>query len=91
MPALPLVGWRALGVVEMLGGVALVLPAALTRLPSLTPLAACVLTLETLCLAVIYAQYSRELAATNPLVWSIVMLLLVAFVAYGRYVLKPFA
>jgi hypothetical protein len=29
--------------------------------------------------------------ATNPLVWSVVMEVLVAFVAYGRYALAPLA
>ncbi|HWO14566.1 MAG TPA: DoxX family protein [Polyangiaceae bacterium] len=84
-------GWRALGVIEMLGAVLLVVPAATKKLPLLTPLAAAVLALETLGLAALYARYSLELAATNPLVWSVVMGLLVAFVAYGRYALRPSA
>jgi len=28
-------------------------------------------------------------AATNPMVWAVVMGLLAAFAAYGRYVLRP--
>src|SRR6266496_495751 len=84
MRALPRGGWRALGVIEMLGAVLLVVPAV-------TPLAAAALALETLALAGLYARYSLKLAATNPLVWSVVMGLLVAFVAYGRYALRPLA
>ena len=89
MQALSLGGWRALGVIEMVGAVLLIVPAATKRMPFLTPLAAAALTLETLALSAVYAQYSLELAATNPLVWSVVMALLVAFVAYGRYALRP--
>jgi hypothetical protein len=91
MRALSLGGWRALGVVEMLGAVLLIVPAATKWMPVLTPLAAAVLALETLGLGAVYAQYSLKLAATNPLVWAVVMGLLVAFVAYGRYSLVPLA
>ncbi len=78
MRALPPGGWRALGVLEMLGAVLLIVPAV-------TPLAAGALALETLALAGLYARYSLKLAATNPMVWAVVMGLLSAFVAYGRY------
>jgi len=87
--ALPRGGWRALGVLEMLGAVLLVVPAAVNWMPVLTPLAAAVLALETLVLAGLYARYSLKVAATNPMVWAVVMGLLTAFVAYGRYVLRP--
>src|SRR5439155_24011661 len=77
-------GWRALGVVEMVGAVLLIVPAAAQWMPILTPLAAAALALETLALAGLYARYSLKLAATNPMVWAVVMGLLSAFVAYGR-------
>jgi hypothetical protein len=89
MRALSRGGWRALGVLEMVGGVLLVVPAAAKWMPVLTPLAAAVLALETLALAGLYARYSLRLTASNPLVWSLVMALLAAFVAYGRYALAP--
>src|SRR5438552_14951599 len=60
MRALPRGGWRALGGLEMVGAILLVIPAV-------TPLAAAALTLETLALAGLYARYSLKLAATNPL------------------------
>jgi len=82
-------GWRALGVLEMVCAVLLVLPAAANWMPVLTPLAAGALALETLALAGLYARYSLKVTATNPLVWSVVMGLLAAFVAYGRYALRP--
>jgi hypothetical protein len=88
MGALSRGGWRALGVIEILGALLLIVPAATKWLPVLTPLAAAALALETLALAALYASYSLKLTATNPLVWSVVMGLLVAFVAYGRYALR---
>ena len=87
--ALPRGGWGALGVLEILCAVLLIVPAAANWMPVLTPLAAAVLALEGLALAGMYARYSLELIATNPLVWSLVMGLLAAFVAYGRYALRP--
>jgi hypothetical protein len=91
MRALSRSGWRALGVLEMLGAVLLIIPAAMKWMPVLTSLAAAALALETLVLAALYARYSLKLAATNPMVWAAVMGLLVAFVAYGRYALSPLA
>lgn len=83
--------WGALGVFEMLCAVLLIVPAVMKWKPILTPLAAAALTLESLGLAVLYARYSLQLAATNPLVWVVAMALMAAFVAYGRYALKPLA
>jgi len=85
--ALPRGGWGALGVFEMVCGVLLIVPAAAKWMPVLTPLAAAAVALETLALAGLYARYSLKLTAGNPLVWAVVMALLAAFVAYGRYTL----
>jgi hypothetical protein len=89
--ALPRGGWASLGVFEMLCGVLLVVPAALKWMPALTPLAAAALTLEGLALAALYARYSLELTATNPLVWVVAMGVMAAGVAYGRYALTSAA
>jgi len=89
--ALPRGGWSALGILEMVGAVLLVVPAAAKWMPGLTPLAAAVLALESLALAALYARYSLAVTAANPMVWSLVMGLLAAFVAYGRYALRPTA
>ncbi|HEX6274292.1 MAG TPA: DoxX family protein [Polyangiaceae bacterium] len=86
---LPHGAWRALGVVEMLGAILLVVPAATGFMPELTPLAAAVLAVETLLLAAMFARKSVKLAVTNPMTWAIVMGLLALFVAYGRYALSP--
>jgi hypothetical protein len=66
-------GWVALGVFEMLCGVLLVVPSAANRMRALTPLAAAALALESLALAGLYAGYSLDVAATNPLVWVVLM------------------
>ena len=55
----------------------------------MTPVAATALVLESLVLAGLDAQYSLSLTATNPLVWVVAMGLIAAFVAYGRYALRP--
>lgn len=91
MNMLPHTGWRVLGALEVVGGILLIVPAATKWLPWLTPLAATVLALETLTLAGFFASKSLKVAATNPLVWTAVMGLLVAFVAYGRYAISPAA
>lgn len=85
VPAIPRGGWRVLGVIEIVGGILLIVPAAFHWMPFLTPLAAAVLAIETLALAALYARYSRKLAATNPMTWALVMGVLVAFVACGRH------
>jgi len=82
-------GWRAVGLFEMVCGLLLIVPAAVKWMPSLTPLAAASLALEALALSGLYASYSLKMTAANPLIWSVVMALLAAFVAYGRYSLKP--
>lgn len=86
MRALPPDGWRALGALEMVAGVLLVVPAAIRWMPLLTPLAAAVLTLETLGLAAFYASYSLAVSPANPLVWAVLMAAMSAAVAWGRLV-----
>jgi uncharacterized membrane protein YphA (DoxX/SURF4 family) len=89
MVALPRAAWSVLGVLEIVGALLLIVPAATRWMPVLTPLAALVLAVETLALAALYASHSLQLAATNPMVWALVMGLLAAFVAYGRHSLHP--
>ena len=76
--------WRALGVIEVVCGILLIVPAAANWMPFLTPVAAAVLGLEALALSGVYARYSRKLTAANPLVWSVAMTLMAVFVAYAR-------
>src|SRR5262249_57844837 len=56
MRALSRGGWRALGVLEMLCGVLLIVPAAANWMPVLTLLAAAVLALESFALSALYSR-----------------------------------
>jgi uncharacterized membrane protein YphA (DoxX/SURF4 family) len=84
---LPLPGWfvRFTGVVELLGGIGLILPWLLRIKPRLTPLAATGLVIVMIG-ATVYTLASGEIAsAPMPLVVGI----LAGFVAYGRWKLTP--
>ncbi|MNX93717.1 hypothetical protein D3C86_1259150 [compost metagenome] len=89
MGALPRSGWGAVGVIEMVCAVLLIVPAATKWMPVLTPVAAAVLVLESLALAGLYGRHSLQMSASNPLVYVIVGAALAAIVAYGRYALLP--
>lgn len=83
--AFPAVLWKLVGVVEIVGGLLLIVPGAIGWMPELTGCAALVLAVENLLLSAHNARFSRKLSAANPLVWSAVMMVLAAIVAYGRY------
>ena len=83
--ALPRKVWMALGILELLCAVGLIVPAALRWQPRLTVLAATVLAIESLVFVWVHIQY-REITS---IIMSGVLGLLMAFIAYGRMVLKP--
>ena len=83
--ALPRQVWTTLGIVELVCTVGLVVPAALHWKPSLTVVAATVLAIESLVFSWVHVQY-REIP---PIIMSGLLGLLMAFIAYGRMVLKP--
>jgi len=87
--ALPRAVWSVAGGLEVLCGVLLIAPLALRWMPVLTPAAAAVLALEGLILTGWYAHFSLQINPANPMVWTLGMALLAAFVAYGRYALVP--
>jgi uncharacterized membrane protein YphA (DoxX/SURF4 family) len=78
--------WALLGAVELLAGLCLLLPGALNALPRATPIAAAVLAVQSLLISAIYLYY-KDFA---PLPYSLIMAAMAAFIAYGRFVLKPF-
>jgi uncharacterized membrane protein YphA (DoxX/SURF4 family) len=84
---LPLPGWflRFIGVAEALGGLGLVLPALLRIQPGLTPLAAAGLTIIMIGATTLGVASSNLVGTLLPLVVGI----LTAFVAYGRWRLAP--
>src|SRR6267378_3364236 len=55
---LPPTAWRALGVIELVGGVLVVVPANVSGVPMLTALTAAVLAIESLALAAAYGRKS---------------------------------
>jgi uncharacterized membrane protein YphA (DoxX/SURF4 family) len=83
--ALPRQAWMALGILELVCTVGLIVPGAVHRLPALTVVAATLLAIESLVFIWVHAKY-REVP---PIIFSAVLGLLMAFVAYGRMVLKP--
>ena len=83
--ALPRNVWTALGVLELVCTVGLIVPAAFHWRPPLTVLAAAVLAFESLVFIGVHVKY-REV---TPMILSGVLGLLMAFIAYGRMFLKP--
>lgn len=84
VPAVPVAGWRLFGVVEVLAGILLIVPSATGWMPVLTPAAAALLVVESLVLSALYARVSTKVTGANPLVYSVVMAVLAAVVAFGR-------
>jgi len=85
MRALPRGLWMALGAVGCLGGLCLVLPGATNLLPILTPLAAAAVAAQSTLISGLYLRY-RDRA---PLPYSVTMVLMAAFICYGRLALQP--
>ena len=83
--ALPEEAWMALGILELVCAVGLIVPAAFHWRPSLTSLAATLLALESIVFVWVHVQYDEK----TTLVLSGVLGLLMAFIAYGRMVLRP--
>ena len=83
--ALPRKVWMALGILELVCTVGLIVPAALQWQPALTVVAATVLAIESLVFIGVHAKY-REI---TPIILSAVLGILMAFIAYGRMFLKP--
>ena len=83
--ALPREAWMALGILELVCTVALIVPSALRWHPSLTVVAAALLSIESLVFIAVHVKYGE----IGPIAFSAVLGLLMAFIAYGRLVLKP--
>jgi uncharacterized membrane protein YphA (DoxX/SURF4 family) len=83
--ALPRGAWTALGILELVCTVGLIVPAAFHWQPALTAVAATVLAIESLVFVGVHIKY-REI---TPIVMSAVLGLLMGFIAYGGIVLTP--
>ena len=85
--ALPREAWMALGILELACTIGLIVPAAFHWRPHLTILAATLLAVESLVFVWVHVQYHEM----TPMIMSGVLGLLMAFIAYGRMVLRPIA
>jgi uncharacterized membrane protein YphA (DoxX/SURF4 family) len=83
--ALPREAWMALGILELVCTAGLIVPAAFHWQPALTVVAAALLAIESLMFIRVHAKYGE----IPPIIMSGVLGLLMAFIAYGRMVLKP--
>jgi DoxX-like family len=83
--ALPQQAWLALGILELVCVVGLIVPAALRWQPALTVIFATILAIKSLVFIGVHVKY-RE---TSPMFLGGVLGLVMAFVAYGRMVLRP--
>ena len=83
--ALPRQVWTALGILELICVVGLIVPAAFHWFAVLTVVAAAVLTIESLLFVWVHAKYHENI----PIIMSGVLGLLLAFVMYGRLVISP--
>ena len=84
---MPPVAPKVIGTLEVLGAIGLILPALTGILPWLTPLAAVGLVLTMIGALLVHIRHHDEFArAVAPLV----LLIMAAFVVYGRFVLLPF-
>jgi uncharacterized membrane protein YphA (DoxX/SURF4 family) len=83
--ALPRNVWMALGILELICAVGLVVPGALHWRTQLAVLAATLLAMESLAFAWVHIKYREQATVIMCIVLGLVM----AFVAYGRMVLSP--
>jgi len=83
--ALPRQLWTALGILELLGAIALIFPSVLHSRTNLVTLAAIVLCVESLLFIWVHMKYTEKM----PIVMSVVLGIIMAFIAYGRFALAP--
>ena len=83
--ALPREAWIALGILELACVIGLIVPAALRWRPVLTGIAALLLALESLVFIGVHIRYGETMSIVMSAVLGVVM----AFVAYGRMVVRP--
>jgi len=94
--ARPRMGWmaavgrdnmRIIGILEILGAIGVIVPAATGILPWLTPVAAVALAVLMLFAAVLHTRRSGEVP---NIVGNVVLGAIAALVAYGRFAVAPF-
>jgi len=86
MRELPHALWMSLGAFGCLTGLGLILPGATNVLPGLTPIAAAAVAAQSVLITAFYIYYGDR----SPMFYSAAMAVMAAFIAYGRFALKPF-
>lgn len=83
--AMPRQSWMILGIIELVCVLGLIVPSLLRWHPRLTVFAAAILAIESLIFIAVHVKYREN----GSIVMSAVLGLLMLFIAYGRYALKP--
>lgn len=83
--ALPRPVWTALGILELLGTIALILPGVIHSHTTLTIAAATMLCVESLLFIWVHMKYTEK----TPIIMSAFLGIVMAFIAYGRFALAP--
>jgi hypothetical protein len=86
--AIPNAAWLAMSVIELLCALGLIVPAFNKSLGLLAPVAAILIATEMLLFSILHI-YSGA-ANYGPMVYWLVVAAVCAFIAYGRFVLRPF-
>ena len=87
--AIPHSAWLAMSVAELLCSVGLILPAFNKPLAILAPIAAAFIAVEMLMFTALHLLSGDS--SYGPVVYWLVVSVVCVFIAYGRFVLRPFA
>ena len=88
LSAIPHGAWLAMSVFELLCALGLILPAFYKPLAILAPIAAAFIAAEMLLFCGLHLSSGE--ANYGPMIYWLVVAAICAFIAYGRFVLKPF-
>lgn len=86
--AIPHKIWVAMAVIELIGALALILPALDKSLGSLPPVAAAGIAAEMLFFCGLHIF--SETDSNRPIIYWLVVAAICTFIAFGRFVLQPF-
>ena len=87
LSAIPHGVWTSLSVIEVLCAIGLILPAISKRLGNAAPIAATVIAAEMVLFCGVHL-YSRD-PNYGPMIYWLVVAAISGFIAYGRFVLRP--
>lgn len=88
LKTIPNGAWITLAVLELFCAVALILPILSEAFPQLAPIAAVIIAAEMLLFSAIHI--SSKAGENRQLIYWLVVAVIAAFIAYGRFTLSPF-